>query len=97
MLLASLGKAARAPWISSLRRYLSPILLMRGELSDLLDRATGTGAGHHEDGVQLVGLLDVLDHRLADDVSGLVPLIGDRLVALLFGDEALVVMIVVLG
>ena len=50
------------------------------QLADLLERATGTRVGHHEDGVQLV---EVLLHRLGDLVGRLVPLLDDSLVALL--------------
>ena len=42
-----------------------------GELADLLERAAGAGVGHHEDRVELV---EVVLHRLADLLGGLVPL-----------------------
>ena len=64
-----------------------------GQLADLLERATGAGAGHHVDGVQLVGLLDVLDHRVGDLVGRRVPLVGDRQVALLLRDQAVLVLL----
>ena len=61
-----------------------------GELADLLERATRTRVGHHEDRVERV---EVLDHRLGDLVGGGVPLLDDRLVALLLGDQAVVVLV----
>ncbi len=59
------------------------------QLADLLERATGTRVGHHEDGVQGV---EVRDHRLGHLVGRRVPLLDDRLVALLLGDQAVVVL-----
>ena len=64
-----------------------------GQLADLLERAAGARAGHHVDGVQLVVGLDVLDHRLRDLLGRGVPLVRDRQVALLLGDQALLVLI----
>ena len=55
-----------------------------GQLADLLERATGTRVGHHEDGVELV---EVRDHRLGDLVGRGIPLLDDRLVALLLRDQ----------
>ena len=55
------------------------------QLADLLEGAARAGVGHHEDGVELV---EVGDHRLGDLVGGGVPLLDDRLVALLLGDQA---------
>ena len=60
-----------------------------GELADLFERAAGARVGHHEDRVQLV---EVVLHRLRDLVGGPVPVRGDRLVALLGGDVAVVVL-----
>ena len=60
-----------------------------GELADLLERATRTRVGHHEDRVEHV---EVFDHRLGDLVGGRVPLLDDRLVALLLGDQPIVVL-----
>ena len=54
------------------------------QLADLLERATRARVGHHEDRVERV---EVLDHRLGDLVGGGVPLLDDRLVALLLGDQ----------
>ncbi len=59
------------------------------QLADLLERATSTRVGHHEDGVEDV---EVVDHRLGDLVGGGVPLLDDRLVTLLLGDQAVVVL-----
>ena len=61
-----------------------------GELADLLEGAARTRVGHHEDGVQLV---EVLDHRVRDLVGAGVPEVDDGLVALLLGDQALVVLV----
>ena len=60
-----------------------------GQLADLRERAAGTGVGHHEDGVHLV---EVAVQRLADLVGGPIPQAGDRLVALLLGDLAVLVL-----
>ena len=62
-----------------------------GELADLLERAAGARAGHHEDRVQLV---EVLLHRVGDLVGRLRPDVDDRLVPLVLGDEAAVVLVV---
>ena len=59
------------------------------QLADLLEGAARTRVGHHEDRVERV---EVLDHRLGDLVGGRVPLLDDRLVALLLGDQAVVVL-----
>src|SRR6185437_11471231 len=59
-----------------------------GQLANLLERATGSGVGHHVDRVQLV---EVAVHGLADVVGGLVPQGHDLLVPLVLGDEAAVV------
>ena len=67
------------------------------QLADLLEGATGTRVGHHVDRVQRVAVLDVLDHRLGDHVGRLVPLVGDRQVALLLRDQAVVVLLLDLG
>ena len=56
------------------------------ELADLLERATRTGVGHHEDGVQAE---EVLLHRACDLVGGVVPQRDYALVALLGRHEAL--------
>ena len=64
------------------------------QLADLLEGATGARVGHHEDGVQLV---EVLHHRLGDLVGRRVPLLDDRLVALLLRDQAHVVLVLDLG
>ena len=60
-----------------------------GQLADLFERSAGARVGHHEDGVQLV---EVVLHRLGDLVGGPVPVRRDRLVALLGGDVAVVVL-----
>ncbi len=60
------------------------------QLADLLERAARAGVGHHEDRVERV---EVLDHRVRDLVGGGVPLLHDRLVALLLGDQAHVVLV----
>ena len=60
------------------------------QLADLLERATGAGVGHHEDRVENV---EVFDHRLRHLVGRRVPLLDDRLVALLLGDQTVVVLI----
>ena len=65
-----------------------------GELADLLERATGARVGHHEDRVQDV---EVLNHRLRDLLGARVPLLDDRLVALLLRDQAHVVLARELG
>jgi hypothetical protein len=59
-----------------------------GELADLLERSARARVGHHEDRVQLV---EVVLHRLRDLLGGLVPPIGDRLLSLLGGDVAVLV------
>ena len=61
-----------------------------GELADLLERATRAGVGHHEDGVQLV---EVLDHRVGNLVGAGVPALDDGLVTLLLGDQPGVVLL----
>ncbi len=61
-----------------------------GQLADLLERTARAGVGHHEDRVERV---EVLDHRVGDLVGGGVPLLDDRLVALLLGDQAHVVLV----
>jgi hypothetical protein len=60
-----------------------------GQLADLFERAAGARVGHHEDRVELV---EVVLHRLGDLVGRFVPVGGDRLVALLRGDVAVVVL-----
>ena len=50
------------------------------QLTDLLEQASRTGVVHHVDGVPLV---EVLQHRVGDDVGGLVPLGHDRVVLVL--------------
>ncbi len=60
------------------------------QLADLLEGPTRTRVGHHEDRVQGV---EVFDHRLGDLVGRRVPLLDDRLVALLLGDQAHVVLV----
>ncbi len=60
------------------------------QLADLLEGTTSTRVGHHEDRVERV---EVLDHRLGHLVGGGVPLLNDRLVALLLGDQAHVVLV----
>ena len=62
-----------------------------GELANLLDVASGTGEGHHVDGVELV---EVLRHGLANFLVGIVPDVDDLLVALLVGHEAHLVVLV---
>ena len=59
------------------------------QLADLFERSASARVGHHEDGVQLV---EVVLHRLRDLVGGPVPVRRDRLVALLGGDVAVVVL-----
>src|SRR4051812_958982 len=61
-----------------------------GQLADLLERATGTRVGHHEDRVEDV---QVLLHRLTHLVGGRRPLLDDALVALLLRDQARVVLV----
>ena len=61
-----------------------------GQLADLLERAAGARVGHHEDGVQVV---EVVLHRLAHLLGGGGPLLDDRLLALLLGDQAHVVLV----
>ncbi len=61
-----------------------------GELADLLERSARAGVGHHVDRVQLEeGPL----HRSGDGVGGLRPDVHDRLVALLVGDQAALVLL----
>src|SRR3954453_17717758 len=60
------------------------------QLADLLERATRTRVGHHEDRVQLV---QVLLHRLTNLVGGRRPLLDDALVALLLRDQTRVVLV----
>src|SRR3954453_4878316 len=60
------------------------------QLADLLEGPAGPGVGHHVDRVELV---EVGDHRVGDLVRGGVPLLGDRQVALLLRDQALVVLV----
>jgi hypothetical protein len=55
-----------------------------------LNEPRAPGVGHHEDGVQLV---QVVLHGLPHLVGGRVPLLDDRLVALLLGDEPRVVLV----
>ena len=59
-----------------------------GQLADLLERPASSGVGHHEDRVQLV---EVVLHGLRDLLGGLVPPVRDRLLALLGGDVAVLV------
>src|SRR3954471_15335958 len=60
------------------------------QLADLLEGPAGPGVGHHVDRVELV---EVRDHGVGNLVGRRVPLVGDRLVALLLGDQALVVLV----
>ena len=60
-----------------------------GQLADLRERAAGTRVGHHGDRVEVV---EVRVQRLADLVGGAIPQTGDRLVALLLGDLAVLVL-----
>ena len=60
-----------------------------GQLPDLRERPAGSGVGHHVDRVELV---EVVVQRLPDLVGGAVPQPGDRLVALLLVDLAVVVL-----
>ena len=64
------------------------------QLADLLDRAAGAGVGHHEDRVEAI---EVLLHRVSHLLGGRRPLVDDRLVALLLGDQAHVVLVLDLG
>ena len=61
-----------------------------GQLADLLERPARTRVGHHEDRVERV---EVVDHRVRHLVGRGVPLLDDRLVALLLGDQAHVVLV----
>src|SRR3954470_5420390 len=60
------------------------------QLADLLEGPAGPGVGHHVDRVELV---EVRDHGVGNLVGRRVPLVGDRLVALLLGDQTLVVLV----
>src|SRR4051794_8152849 len=60
------------------------------QLADLLEGPAGPGVGHHVDRVELV---EVRDHGVGNLVGRRVPLVGDRLVALLLRDQALVVLV----
>ncbi len=62
-----------------------------GELADLLERAACARRSHHEDRVQLV---QVRLHRVGNRVGRLRPDVDDRLVALVLGDQAAVVLAV---
>jgi hypothetical protein len=58
-----------------------------------LNEPRAPGLGHHVDGVELVHLLDVADHRVGDLVGRLVPEVGHLDVALLVGDQPLLVLL----
>jgi hypothetical protein len=60
------------------------------QLADLLEGPACARVGHHEDGIEGV---EVGDHRLRHLVGGGVPLLHHRLVALLLGYEAHVVLV----
>ena len=68
-----------------------------GQLANLLDAAAGAGVGHQEDRVQVRGavaavVLEVFHHLLGDFVARVRPQVDDGVVALDFGDVALVVL-----
>ena len=55
-----------------------------GQLTNLTERATSAGVGHHEDRVERV---KVVLHRFTNLIGCCRPLVGDRLVALLLSDQ----------
>ena len=61
-----------------------------GQLLDLVHRTTGTGIGHHIDGVALVVLLQVVAQSIGDFLGGGLPDLNGLAVALLIGDQAAV-------
>ena len=65
-----------------------------GELADLLERSARSRVGHHEDRVELV---EVVLHRLRDLVGGLVPEHPQLLLAVLLGEQPVVVLALDLG
>ncbi len=60
-----------------------------GELADLLERSARSGVGHHVDRVELV---EVVLHRLGDLVGRPVPEHAELLLAVLLGEQAVVVL-----